>query len=173
MPTSGNIRLSGTHPPQVFPQLFNIKLQFLERGEGALRAWIDWDAGAPRSITLDVALHDLAVRLQPQLQPLALARLGGRFSAEIGPTGVQAQASRLEFALPDGRVWPATRLAFGWRRASTPAGSPAAPVSGGHVDADRLDLALMADLAERLPLGDELRRLLGQLDPVGQVHGLG
>jgi uncharacterized protein (TIGR02099 family) len=144
----------------------------VEQGAGALRAWIDWDAGAARSVTLDLALHDLAVRLRPQLQPLALARLAGRLSAEIGPAGVQTEASGLDLRLPDGRDWPVTRLALGWRQARTPAGSPPAPVTSGQFDVDRLDLALLADLAERLPLGVELRGLLARLDPAGQVHDL-
>ncbi len=144
----------------------------LEHGEGALRAWIDWDAGAARSITLDVALRDLAVRVQPSLDPVALARVRGRLTAEIDSAGVRTRASGLDIALPDGRIWPTTRLALDWRQARTPAPAPAAPITGGQFDADRLDLALVARLAERLPLGAGLRRLLAQLDPAGQVHDL-
>ena len=46
------------------------------------------------------------------------------------------------------------------------------PVTGGEFKADRLDLAALADLAERLPIGTALRSLLQQLNPEGRVQAL-
>ena len=46
------------------------------------------------------------------------------------------------------------------------------PLDGGQLTADRLDLPLLAQLAERLPIGKGLRELLRQLEPEGTVTAL-
>lgn len=144
----------------------------LERGSGALRAWVDVDAMSPRAATLDLALREVALRLQPRLDPLALGELTGRLAAQRAADGVAVQASGLAFTLPDGRRWPASRLALSWRQAQAPPDAPMPPVTGGEFEADRLDLALLAELAGRLPLGAGVRRLLAELDPVGELRDL-
>ena len=57
-------------------------------------------------------------------------------------------------------------MALRWR----PGAGQRAP--GGDFSAQRLDLALMAQIASRVPLGDAVRKLLGELDPQGVVSDL-
>ena len=154
----------------------------LQRGAGAVHAKVEWDRGVALAATMDLGLRDVSLRLQPELAPLDFAALGLRLVAQRNADGAQVKASDLSFTLADGRTWPASSLSLTWRQAGpgtatgaapvTVGASVSAPVTGGQFEADRLDLPLLADLAERLPLGVGLRQLLRQLQPVGQVLGL-
>ncbi len=169
----------------------HVELPFeLTQGAGAVRAWVEFDNGLPQSGTLDMALRDVSVRLATGLNPLALAQVGGRLELVRQADGVRLTAQRFGFqtapagpAAPGtqkakGRTWPEGKLVLAWRqpqvlRATELLQAPAArPVTGGEFSADKLDLSMLAELAERLPLGAELRRLLGALDPRGMVSGL-
>ncbi|HSW07887.1 YhdP family protein [Aquabacterium sp.] len=147
----------------------------LSQGRGALRAWVDFDQGLARGATLDIALRDLSVRLAPGLEPLALSQASGRLVAERQADGVKLAATRFGFVTAEGQVWPEGNLSLSWRqqqprRASDAAASHA--VTGGELAIDRLDLAVTAELAERLPLGARLRQLLAELAPQGSVSPL-
>ncbi len=147
----------------------------LQHGRAALRAWVDWDQALPQALTVDAAFSDVSVRLAPTLQPLAFAQLSGRFVADRSPGGVSLGIHGLAFTTGAGQVWAASQLAARWRQvqASTLADAGRLqPVTGGEFSADRLDLAALADLAERLPIGRGLRQLLDQLNPEGTVRGL-
>ena len=147
----------------------------LQHGRAALRAWVDWDQALPQALTVDAAFSDVSVRLAPALQPLAFAQLSGRFVADRSPGGVALGIQGLAFTTGAGQVWAASQLAARWRQvqASTLADvGRLQPVTGGEFSADRLDLAALADLAERLPIGRGLRQLLDQLNPEGTVRGL-
>ena len=145
------------------------------QGEAALRAWVDWDQGQPQALTLDAAVRQVTVRLAPDLEPVALTDLTGRFVAERQAGGVKLSAERLAFGMPDGSSWAPSTLALQWRQAPPLSGSASAsraPASGGEFSADRLDLDTLAELGERLPIGAGLRALLGQLNPEGRVQAL-
>ena len=45
-------------------------------------------------------------------------------------------------------------------------------VSGGSFSAERLDVGQMAQIAARIPLGDAVRNLLGEVNPQGAVSNL-
>ncbi len=138
----------------------------LDDGEGALRAWVELVDGQPRSGTADVALHEVAVRLAPEVEPLTFAQVQGRVVAARQDAGMTIALQRFAFETGDGLRWPASEMSLAWRQR---AGQPA---SGGEFRADRLDLALMAQVAGRVPLGEALRRLLAELQPQGIVNGL-
>ena len=147
----------------------------LQQGEAALRAWVDWDQGLPQALTLDVALRQVSARLTGDLAPLAFSELGGRFVAERSSSGVKLAVDRLSFATADGQVWAPSQLALQWHQTQAMKLDQVAghhPVTGGEFKADRLDLAALADLAERLPIGTALRSLLQQLNPEGRVQAL-
>ncbi len=140
----------------------------LTRGEGALRAWLDIDRGQVRAATADMALRSVQVRAAPALEPLALDRLTGRIGAERSVDGVRLAATQLAFATAEGLEWPAADLGLTWRHVAGTAGRPA----GGEFKADRLDLALMASIAARLPLGERLSGVLADLAPRGIANGV-
>lgn len=160
----------------------------LQQGRAALRGWLDFDGGAPQALTLDAVLRGVQVQLARGLEPVALADLSGRLVAERqGGGGVHLALHNLGFTLPDGTAWAPSQLALQWHStpaagvggvaagASAPASDVQAwlpPLDGGRLTADRLDLPLLAALAERLPIGAGLRELLHQLQPEGTVSGL-
>ena len=146
----------------------------LRAGTGAARLWLDVSKGQWRRATLDAALNDVALRLAPNLEPLALQRLQGRLEAERQSGGVRLSGQRLAFATTDGASWPASRFSLSLTQQQTlsqPALSTQ-PVTGGEFSADRLDLAMMAGVAERLPLPAPVRQGLAELAPSGLVQGL-
>ena len=145
----------------------------LQHGEAALRAWVDWDQGLPRALTLDAALRGVSARLAPGLEPLAFDRFSARFVAERSAAGVRLAVNNLQFAVAGGPPWATSQLAVNWRQtqAMTLAAVGAShPVTGGDFSADRLDLGTLAELGERLPVGTGLRSLLHQLNPEGTVQ---
>jgi uncharacterized protein (TIGR02099 family) len=147
----------------------------LQQGQAALRAWVDWDQGVPMAMTVDAALRQVFVRLAPALEPLAFESLGGHFVAERHADGVKLAVDRLAFVTAEGQQWAASQIGLQWQQVQTlKPGAVAAdhPVTGGQFQADRLDLGLLADLAERLPIGSGLRSLLYQLNPEGTVRQL-
>ena len=147
----------------------HVSLPFeLSQGEGAVRAWIDVREGRFQAATADLALRAVALRLDASVQPLAITRLQGRVGFEQQDGQLKLSADGLAFDTDDGVVWPSSKFALALRLAAT----PAAPVVGGEFSADRLDLASMARVAARLPLGSTLARLLAELAPTGQVSGL-
>jgi uncharacterized protein (TIGR02099 family) len=141
----------------------------LSQGHGALRAWVDVERGRPVGATVDLALAGVALRLQPGLPVLALRQLQGRLVARRHHDGIDLAAQHFGFVTDDGRAWPAGNLQLALMQRQDRAN---APITGGSVNADRLDLALMAEVAGRLPLGEPVRRLLARLAPQGQVQGL-
>ncbi len=147
----------------------------LRQGEAALRAWVDWDQGQPRALTLDAVLRQVSVRLAQDLEPLSFSALSGRFVAERSATGVTLAVQQLAFSSPDTPAWAPSQLRLAWRQTqSLGAAAPATrhPVTGGDFSADRLDLEALAELGERLPIGAGLRSLLHQLNPEGRVQAL-
>lgn len=147
----------------------------LAQGQGALRAWIDFDQGLPRVATLDFALRDISARLARDLQPLALARASGRLSAERRADGVKLVASGLSLITAEGQAWPEGQLSLSWKQRQPQRASEVTmlhPVTGGELAIEQLDLSMTAELAERLPLGAGVRRLLEELSPQGHVSGL-
>jgi len=140
-----------------------------QAGGGALRAWARVERGRIAELSADLALPALTMRLAPALQPLALREVQGRVSARHDAGELTLRAEDFSFADARGQVWPAADLAVVLRQDGR---DPAAPVTAGRIDAERIDLALMAAVADRLPLGDALRRLLAELRPEGIVEGL-
>ncbi|EHR73407.1 TIGR02099 family protein [Burkholderiales bacterium JOSHI_001] len=152
----------------------------LAEGSGAMRLWLDLDQGQPRTGTADLALRDVTLRLSPQLAPMNFTQMQGRFEAQQSAQQWRVAASQFGFVTGDGRQWPAGRMALSLNRAPVPSKAPPAsatawlggPLAGGEFSADRLDLPVLASLAERLPLGDGVRRLLAGMAPQGGIQDL-
>lgn len=145
----------------------HVRLPFeLSEGDGALRAWVDIENGRPRGVTADLALREVVMQLAPQVQPLALAQIEGRLAGTHGEDGWTMSARQFGFVTGDGIRWPRSDMSLQWRQQRN--GAPA----GGAFSAQRLDLALIAQVASRVPIGDSLRRLLAEINPQGMVSDL-
>ncbi len=138
----------------------------LTQGQGALRAWVDVVDGRAAAVTLDLALRDVALRLQPELDPLGFAEVTGRLVGRRDERDTELTARQFGFVTSDGVRWPASNGALKWRR------SAGGDVTGGELTAERLDLALMAQVAQRLPVGDAAHRVLADFNPRGTATAL-
>jgi uncharacterized protein YhdP len=147
-----------------------LPFEFTE-GDGALRAWVDVRDGQVQAVTADLALRAVTLRLSAAADPLALAQMQGRISAERDGAELRFTAKGLGFATADGVIWPRNNFTLVLRQASE-AVDEAGPWIGGQLLADRLDLGVMARVAARVPLGAALAKLLAELAPTGQVNAL-
>ncbi len=136
----------------------------LVQGSGALRAWVDVKRGSPVAATADVALREVNVRTTAVLEPLALASITGRLSARQIEGGFEYATQALQFETQDGLRWPG-----GNALVRLIAGNERVPARG-ELQGDQLDLAAMAQIAGRLPVGDAVRRALQDYAPQGLVR---
>jgi uncharacterized protein (TIGR02099 family) len=138
----------------------------LAEGDGAVRAWLDVRDGQPQAVTVDVALREVSLRLAKEVEPLSLAQIEGRLVAQRLEGGGRIAAQQFGFITGDGIRWPRGDLSFAWRDGA------GGVTAGGDFHAQRLDLALMAQVASRVPLGDAVRQMLAELKPEGIVNDI-
>ena len=135
----------------------------LHQGRGALRAWVDVKGAQVMAATADVALADVSLRLQPGLPALELASVSGRLAGKFIPGSLEFSTSGLGFETAQGLRWPGGNV-----RLLHAAGDATRPAHG-ELEADRLDLAALNQIATRLPLGATALAALTRHDPHGLV----
>ncbi len=138
----------------------------LSEGVGALRGWVEFESGEPRVVTVDMALRAVNLRLAANTDPLVVAEVEGRLIAQRSAAGVAIALQRFTFETGDNIRWPQGDMTLAWRQRE---GQPA---SGGEFSAQRLDMALMAQVASRVPIGDAVRKLLADVNPKGMITDL-
>ena len=131
-----------------------------------MRAWVDVSRGVVTGATADLALDDVMVTLSPKLEPLALRGVTGRLGARRLDGGGEVSTQALQFETADGLHWPGGNV-----RLSVFDADLRKPARGELV-ADRLDLAALSQIAQRLPLAEKVRTALQQLAPKGLVEHL-
>lgn len=138
----------------------------LSEGAGALRGWIDLKDGEPTAATIDVALRAVTLRLGPEVDPLSVEELQGRVIAQRTADSTTLAVQHVSFLTGDNVRWPEGDLKLTWHQRE------GRPATGGEFSAQRLDVGLMAQIAARVPLGDALRKLLGELQAKGVISDL-
>jgi uncharacterized protein (TIGR02099 family) len=138
----------------------------LAQGRGALRAWADVQRGQIQGATADVALESVDVTLAVGLQPMALQSVSGRLGVRLLARGFEFFTEALQFQTGDGLRWPGGNVRVQHQSAE---GSVAAK---GELSADRLDLAALSQIANRLPFDPKFRGHLQTLAPKGLVEHL-
>lgn len=136
----------------------------VDQGRGAVRAWVDVQRARVIAATADLALADVAVRIDTELAALRLATLSGRLSGKFAIDGFEIATRDLTFDTADAIRWPGGNLAL--KQQDAGAKGPAS----GELQADRLDLAALAQIAGRLPLGVALHQALARHRPAGLVE---
>ena len=136
----------------------------IREGNGALRLWADVDDGQVVGGAADLGLDKVDVSLDKGLQPLVLRAVTGRLSGQLTEETLEFATTALQFDTTDGLRWPGGNL---WLQ-HTPARGRTP--EHGALRADRLDLAALALIADRLPLGDATHRLLDSYGPRGLVE---
>lgn len=137
----------------------------LPQGRGALRMWMEFAARQATSVTADLRLADVRLRLRPDLPELDLQRLEGRIAGRRIDDGYAVELKRLSLATRDGLALPETDVALRWQ---VPPGKP----GKGTATANGLDLAVLAGLAAHLPFDDDSRGRLAKHAPQGRVYDL-
>ncbi|MDO9359085.1 MAG: YhdP family protein [Polaromonas sp.] len=138
----------------------------LKAGSGALRVWVDVNDGQFTGGTADVALQEVDAQLGRALEPLALQRVTGRVGGRHHANGFDLATENLQFATRDGLQWPGGNASIVY------AGADSRSPARGEVKADRLDLAALAQIANRLPLGAPTHALIANLAPKGLVDAV-
>jgi len=147
----------------------------VEGGRGSVQADFNLSKGVPSGLKLNVALEGVNVRLSPGLVPLAFRRLNGQMAVSHEAEESTLSFQQLSFTLSEGLAWPASSGSLVWRHAPWKEGLSDAVwglTRGGEVQADRLDLGLLAQLVDRLPLAPGLRATLADVAPHGVVEQL-
>lgn len=141
-------------------------------GHGAVQAWIGVERSVITEATLDLQLHDIVARLSPSLEPIDMAWARGRLAYRKRADGGEYQSQNFAFATRDGVHWPGAAARLTLVDGTGQEGSAAAAVPHGVLSAERLDLAAIARIASRLPLGNALLDRLESVNPRGMVEAL-
>ncbi|GAA4359419.1 YhdP family protein [Variovorax defluvii] len=136
----------------------------VREGAGALRVWADVDDGRISGGTVDLALLRVDASLDKALKPLVLRDVTGRLAGRMTEEAVEFSTAELQFQTADGMRWPGGNLWF-----------QQIPARGGQSErgalrADRLDLAALAMIGDRIPLPEPTRKLVDGLAPRGLVE---
>ena len=141
-------------------------------GGGSLRGWADINKGELGSATLDVAMQGVDVQLGKTLEPLAFTSVTGRVSGQLLADGYSFATEGLRFDTADGLTWPGGNFAL-----TSTVGGSAKSIKGQAgqkhtLKADKLDLAAVAQIVSRLPLGTATHALIASFAPKGVVQTL-
>jgi len=146
----------------------------LSEGDGAVRAWGQIKDGQPVAATLDLALRSVRLQLLESAPELNLDDIEGRLDLARTKGGLSLRAQQLGFVSRDNEggvvTWPRSDWGVALQLGKGPNGEE--QVLGGEVNAQRLDFALMAQVARRLPLGERAHQLLAELEPRGVLTAL-
>jgi len=137
----------------------------LNQGMGAVRAWADVRQGGINGATADVALSEVALKLAPELQELALQRVQGRLALRLLDGGFEFSTQGLAFDTREGLHWPGGNVRY--LALAAPGQAPR-----GEFKADLLDLAALAQIADRVPLQPQWRQQLVDYDPKGRLDSV-
>jgi uncharacterized protein YhdP len=136
----------------------------VRRGQGALRLWATLGGGKVTQATADVVLSNVSARLGRDLPVLEIATVRGRVYGRESERGYDFGARNLSLSSLNAPPMNGTSFQASWQ----PAG-PAAPEPRGSVNANLVELGPLAHLADYLPFPDDLRALLRELSPQGNL----
>jgi uncharacterized protein (TIGR02099 family) len=136
----------------------------LRQGNGAVTAWVDVSQGQLVGAVADVALAEVNVTLGTGLKALDLQSVRGRLGGRRLATGFEFSTQGLQFDTRDGLRWPGGNLSLMYM------GAEGKIAARGELKADRLDLAAVARIADRLPIDSATRALLLAYAPQGLVE---
>ncbi|MEN9983116.1 MAG: hypothetical protein RI918_1085, partial [Pseudomonadota bacterium] len=151
------------------------------RGVGTLKAWTSIVRGEWASTTADVALAQVDATLGKGLEPLALQSMSGRLIGRKLKQGFEASTQNLQFQTQDGLRWPGGNMLFSQTNPTTPKNTSVVSGDADTFDAtqsindfkaDKLDLAVISLIANKIPLGTSTHELLTSLAPQGVIESI-
>jgi uncharacterized protein (TIGR02099 family) len=139
----------------------------IRAGRGGVRLWVTLDGKSHSEATAELALSRVAVQVAKDLPVLDLEFLRGRLGAsQRSATDFEISGRNVTLKTDTGIEVPPADFRVRWRVAE--GGAPA----GGEIEADALQLAPLAALAEYFPFSRAVRERLAQSDPRGSLHNL-
>ena len=135
----------------------------LHQGSGAVAAWLDVDRGEVLGGVADVALAEVNVTLDKNLQALALQSVRGRLGGKVMANGFEFSTQGLQFDTHDGLHWPGGNVSVKYL------GGEGKIAARGEFKADQLDLGALSQIANRLPFDPVARDRLLAHAPRGLV----
>jgi uncharacterized protein (TIGR02099 family) len=138
----------------------------VQRGDGALRLWATLSAGKLTHATADVALANVSARLGKDLPMLEMTEVRGRVYGRLTVHGYDFGARGLALTSPGAPPMNSTSFHASWEPAS------ATGPQLGQLSANLIELGPLAHLAEFLPFPADLRKLLADLSPQGNLLDL-
>lgn len=136
----------------------------VRRGEGALRLWATLEKGKLSQATADVALSGVSARLARDLPVLEVADVRGRVFGGESVRGYEFGMRGLALARPGAQPMSSTSF-----KASYQPASGTTLVARGSLTANLIELGPLVQLAEFLPFPADLRALLAELAPQGNL----
>lgn len=144
----------------------------LPQGQGAVRAWLNFEGLRVGALTTDLALQNVQVRFEPRLPMLHLTELRGRLKLAAREGSFAIAGERVTLATADGLRIPATNFAARAEAAREEQKGQAREPARGEFSASRLDVRVLAQLSARLPLPASWQEQLATLEPRGWVERL-
>ncbi len=135
----------------------------LATGSGAVAAWVDVSRGKLVGGVADIALAQVKVTLGAGLQALELQAVRGRLGGRVLANGFEFSTQALQFDTRDGLRWPGGNVSVMYL------GAEGKLAARGEIKADKLDLAALTQIANRLPLDPPTRATLLAYAPKGLV----
>jgi uncharacterized protein (TIGR02099 family) len=136
----------------------------VRRGEGAVRLWATLEGGRLAQATADVALANVWARLGRELPALEVADVRGRVFGGESVRGYEFGVRGLALARPGAQPMSSTSF-----KASYQPASGTTLVARGSLSANLVELGPLVQLAEFLPFPADLRALLAELAPQGNL----
>jgi uncharacterized protein (TIGR02099 family) len=139
----------------------------IRSGKGGVRLWLNLDGRTSSDATADVALSQVSLRVTRNTPVLELDHLQGRLGASQRAGKVfEVFGRKLTLTTGTGIVVPPADFRVRWRPADE------GTSSGGEIEADAIELAPLAKLAEYLPIPQAVRTRLAETDPRGSLHNV-
>ena len=138
----------------------------VRQGRGALRAWVDVSQGRLTGTIADMALTEVDVTLGKGLPALALHQVQGRVGGRLLAGGFEVSTRELTFSTTDGLNWPGGNVHVMYM------GGEGRVPPRGELQADKLDLAALVQVLQRLPVAASVRETLLRYTPKGMGEKL-
>ena len=132
----------------------------IERGQGAVRAWLTLDAGEIKRATADVSVSDVVARLRRDLAPLRLSSLQGRLQGRVESGRYELRGRGLAAAVEGGASIPPSDFHLSWGSGRDAAGTLAASA---------IELEPLIHLTTSLPIPRDAEKLLARMRPRGRL----
>ncbi|MCL2160898.1 MAG: TIGR02099 family protein [Betaproteobacteria bacterium] len=134
------------------------------KGNGNVHLWLDSNGKGAAGLSASLDLKGVEATLASGLTPLRFDRFNGRILARQAPGRVEFEARDLW--LKSSEINRSTPVNFRFELRKTADGT----LNGGALSAPSLDLTMLMQLSESLPLGENEKALLAEFNPSGRLQ---